>query len=178
MAPSTRRVTYGVAASLDGYIAGPNGEADWIPMDPDIDFKAMWAKFDTLLIGRKTFATMARPGKKYKGMAGITTVVFSTSLRAENYPGVRLVREGAERVVTELKAAPGKDIWLFGGGELFRSLAALGLVDAVSVAVVPVMLGGGIPLFPGPAARLPLKLLSQRTYEKSGIVSMEYAALR
>jgi dihydrofolate reductase len=105
-------------------------------------------------------------------------VVFSTTLRAEDYPGVTLVRDRAAQAVADLKAAPGKDIWLFGGGDLFRSLASLGLVDAVSVAIVPVLLGGGTPLFPAPAPRLPLKLTSQRVYEKSGIVSLEFDVMK
>jgi dihydrofolate reductase len=77
-------------------------------------------------------------------------------------------------VVAELRAKPGKDIALFGGGELFRSLLAAGLVDRIEVAVVPVLLGGGIPLLPPPAGRATLKLRKQRVYETTGIVSLQY----
>ena len=63
-----RRIRYAVATSLDGYIAGPKGEADWIIMDPEIDFRAIFAQFDTVLIGRRTFEGMAR-GKKKAGQA-------------------------------------------------------------------------------------------------------------
>ena len=178
MATPTRQVHYGVAASLDGYIAGPNGEYDWITQDPDIDFKAIWSRFDTLLIGRKTFAGMVTPGKPYKSTAGTKTVVFSRTLKPADYPGATIVSDGAADVVASLKAEPGKDIWLFGGGELFRSLSGMGLVDSVSVAVVPVILGGGLPLVPPPASRVPLRLVKQHTYEKSGIVSLEYEVVR
>jgi dihydrofolate reductase len=77
--------------------------------------------------------------------------------------------------VEALKAKPGKDIWLFGGGDLFRSLASLRLVDRVEVALVPVVLGGGIPLAPPPMERTRLRLDGHRLYEKSGIMLLEYS---
>jgi len=80
----------------------------------------------------------------------------------------------AERMVAELRAQPGKDIALFGGGELFRSLLAAGLVDEVGVSVIPVLLGGGTPLLPSPAARTRLVLRKQRLYEKTGIIGLWY----
>jgi dihydrofolate reductase len=178
MATPTRQVHYGVAASLDGYIAGPNGEYDWITQDPDIDFKEIWSRFDTLLMGRKTFAGMVTPGKPYKSTPGTKTIVFSRTLDPASYPGATIVSDGAADMIASLKAEPGKDIWLFGGGELFRSLAGLGLVDSVSVAVMPVLLGGGLPLVPAPAAHVPLHLVKHRVFQKSGIVSLEYEVVR
>jgi dihydrofolate reductase len=163
--------------SLDGYIAGPNGEYDWIVMDPDFDFAAMTAEFDTFLIGRKTFDAMRRMGSDSKPAPGIQNIVFSRTLNPADYPGL-IVSDDAVRFVTELRTKPGKDIALFGGGELFRSLLAAGLVDRVEMALVPVLLGGGIPLLPAPAARATLKLRKQRVYEKTGTVSLEYDIVR
>src|SRR5262245_59215177 len=171
---SVRRIRYAVATSLDGYIAGPKGEADWIIMDPDIDFRAIYAQFDTVLIGRRTFEGMAGGKKKKAGaMPGMKTFVFSRTLRQRDYPNVTIVGEGAGEAAAALRAESGKDIWLFCGGLLFRSLLDAGLVDSVEVAVVPVLLGDGVPLLPPPARRAKLKLTGHKVY-KTGIVSLEY----
>jgi dihydrofolate reductase len=168
-----RKVVYGGAMSLDGFIAGPNGEYDWIVMDPDIDFAAQMARFDTFLIGRKTFEAMRRMADAAPPTPGIQNIVCSRTLRPEDCPQATL-SDDAERVVAELRTQPGKDIALFGGGQLFRSLLAAGLVDEIGVAVIPVLLGGGIPLLPSPADRARLKLKNHRVYEKSGTVGLEY----
>src|SRR5690349_9398194 len=125
-----RHVIYGCAMSLDGYIAGPNGEYDWILMDPDLDFAAMNARFDVFLIGRKTFEVMRRIGSDAQPMPGIQNIVCSRTLKPSDYPHLT-ISANAERVVAELRTKPGKDIALFGGGELFRSLLGAGLVDGV-----------------------------------------------
>ncbi len=168
-----RQVRYGVAMSLDGYIAGPNGEADWIVMDPDIDFGAIFSRFDTLLIGRKTFDAMKAIGGGAGTSPEVQSVVISRTMKQADHPKLAIVND-AEPFVAELKTKPGKDIWLWGGGELFHSLLGAGLVDGVDVAVIPVLLGGGIPLLPTPAPRTTLALRNQRVYEKSGIVALEY----
>ena len=172
-----RLVRFGGAMSLDGYIAGPNGEYDWIVMDPDIDFAGLMRQFDTFLIGRKTFEAMARMGSDTKPTPGIQNIVLSRTLNPADCPHV-IVESDAERVVTDLRAKPGKDIALFGGGELFRSLLAAGLVDRVEVSLIPVLLGGGIPLLPSPAGRATLTLRKQRLYEKTGIIGLEYDIVR
>jgi dihydrofolate reductase len=172
-AANLRRVRYQVAVSLDGYIAGPNGEADWIAMDPDIDFAAIFQQFDTILMGRKTFL-VAGGG----GMPGVTEIVFSRTLRAADYPTVQIEAGDPADAVRQLKARSGKDIWLFGGGELFRSLFAAGMVDTIEPAIMPVILGGGTPMFPSPLSRGSLTLTNQRLYQRSGIVLLEYAVSR
>ena len=168
-----RRIVYQVAMSLDGYIAGPNGEYDWIAPDPDIDFQATWARFDTLLMGRGTYKLVQDQGGG--GTKGMTVVVFSRTLRQADHPKVTIVNDNAEKVLGELREKPGKDIWLFGGGSLCRSLLELRQVDAVEVAVVPHLLGGGIPFLEPPARQARLKLTESKVYPKTGTVMLEYA---
>ena len=142
-----RRIRYAAAMSLDAYIAGPNGESDWIIMDPEIDFGELFEGFDTILVGRRTFeVTMTRGGGG--PMPGMKTVVVSRTMRPRDHSGITIVAEQVEETPTRLREEPGKDIWLFGGGSLFHSLLDARLVDTVEVAVVPVLLGGGVPLLP------------------------------
>jgi dihydrofolate reductase len=100
--------------------------------------------------------------------------VFSRTLRQEDYPGIRVV-DDPKGLMGELGSKPGKDVWLFGGGSLFRSFAELGLVDTVEVAVIPVLLGEGVPLLPPPSKQVSLRLTRHKVYAKTGIVSLEYA---
>ena len=167
-----RRLRYQVAASLDGFIAGPGGEYDWIVMDPAVDFGALYKEFDTAVMGRKTYEAGVAQGAT-GAIPGLDVLVFSRTLPATKHPGVRIVNEDPRDVVAALKKKPGGDIWLFGGGELFRSLLRVGLVDTVEVAVMPVLLGSGIPLLP-PGTSTKLVLADQKILPASGIVVLAY----
>jgi hypothetical protein len=107
-------------------------------------------------------------------MPGIEVIVFSRTLRAATHPGVRIVNDDPRELVAALKARAGRDIWLFGGGALFRSLLDTGLVDSVEVAVIPVLLGAGVPLLP-PGADTKLILSDTKVLPVSGIVMLSYA---
>jgi dihydrofolate reductase len=167
-----RRIRYAVAMSLDAYIAGPNGESDWIIMDPDIDFGEIFRRFDTVLLGRRTFQVMSRGGRG--SMPGMQTFVYSRTLRQQDHPDVTIVAEEPAEALANLRSKPGKDIWLFGGGSLFRSLLEARLVDTVEVAVVPILLGEGVPLLPPPAKQVKLRLVGSKAF-KTGIMSLEHA---
>jgi dihydrofolate reductase len=171
-----RKIRYGVAMSVDGYIAGPNGEADWISIDSEVDFAAIWAQFDTLLMGRRTYEA-ARKRLGEAAFAGITTIVFSRTMRQQDHPQVTVVSELNPDWVRALQARSGKDIWLMGGGELFRSFLDSGCVDAVEVSVIPVLLGSGVPLLAPPYTPATLRLVSHEVY-RSGRVSLAYDVQR
>jgi dihydrofolate reductase len=164
-----RRLRYQVAASLDGYIADDRDGFDWIVADPDIDFGELMAQYDTLLMGRRTFEVAG-------GLlpADVEVVVCSRTLRQEDHPGVRILSEGVADAVRQMKRLPGRDIWLYGGGDLFRQLLEAGVVDTVEPAIIPVLLGSGVPLLPGGTLQRRLRLSAQRLYEKSGIVLIQY----
>ena len=170
----TRQLRYHVAMSLDGIIARPNGDYDWLVADPAIDFAALYRQFDTAVMGRKTYEVMTAQGGD-GAIPGLDVIVFSRTLPASERPGVRIVNDEPSDVVKALKAQPGGDIWLFGGGALFRSLLDAGLVDTVEVAVMPVLLGEGIPLLPAGASTTSLVLTDQKTLPASGIIALAYS---
>ena len=166
-----KHLRYSVAMSLDGFIAGPKGEYDWIVMDPDFDWKGLYGQFDTVVMGRRTYDTMREKGMSPKGM-GMKAFVVSKTLKPDENPDVTVIREDVAGAVKALKAGPGKDIWLMGGGVLFRSLLDAGLVDSIDVAVEPVLLGSGVPLVPE-GQRATLKIVECMA-RPSGIVMLKY----
>jgi dihydrofolate reductase len=167
-----RKIRYCVAMSLDGYIAGPNGEADWIVIDPEMNFAELWAQFDTSLMGRRTYeAAMARLGES--SMQRVKTIVVSRTLRQADHPKATILSELTRDWLESLRTQKGKDIWLFGGGEIFHLLLEMGQVDTVEVSIIPVLLGDGIKLLPPPAQQTKLTLASHRVY-RSGCVALTY----
>jgi dihydrofolate reductase len=167
-----RRLRYSVAVSLDGFIARPDGAYDWIIMDPAIDFAALFDEFDTLVMGRRTFE-VTRAQQADGPASNMRVIVCSRTLRPSDYPDVTIIGDDVPAAILALKKQPGKDVWLFGGGELCRSLLDAGLVDTIELAVMPVLLSEGIPVLP-PGQSLTLRLTASRTLP-SGILMLSYA---
>ena len=165
-----RRVRYAVAMSLDGYIAGPQREADWIATDPNVDaakfFTEFFVQFDTAIMGRRAYEVFGG------AVQGMETYVFSQTLPPGTRNGVTVLGADGLTRLRELRAGSGKDIWLFGGGSLFGSLASAGLVDTIELGVMPVMLGGGVPVMSSNTSRVKLRLTSCE--HGPGVVSVKY----
>jgi dihydrofolate reductase len=166
------KIRYGVAMSLDGYIAGPNGEADWIVGDPELNFAEIWAQFDTFLMGRLTYEA----GMGKKAFRGMKVAVASRTMAPQDHSDLVVLADLTREQIQQLRAQSKKDIWLFGGGQLFRTLLELHEVDMVEVTVEPFLLGEGVKLLPATTQQTKLKLEGHRV-DRSGIVSLVYEIL-
>ena len=168
-----RKVILGLAVSLDSYIEGPNGEYDWCFTDQDYGMSDFYKRIDSLFIGRKSYELMLTMGDTVMlGFPKLTEYVFSTTLK-EVKPGSVLIKGDIEAEVKRIKNEPGKDIWLFGGASLTGSLLNLALIDELWLAVHPIILGAGKPLFNNIQNRIWLTLQDTKTYS-TGLVSLTY----
>jgi dihydrofolate reductase len=184
-----RKVTYGGAVSLDGFLAAADGAIDWLRHSNDVQ-KVMaeyWKNVDTVLMGRKTYEvslSMNAPkgkdaAKAKQDLSKLTyrTYVFSRTLKTIDDPNVELVTQDAADFVRDLKRRPGRDICLMGGGELAQSLLEADLVDEIGLNIHPILLGSGIPTFRDPGHRVKLSLVESRAIE-GGCILAKYDIAR
>lgn len=164
-----RKIVAGFAISLDGYIAGPDNEFDWIIIDKEIDFTEQMKRFDTYLLGRKTYELSKSMGQSF---GKDKVYVFSHTLTDIEKPAV-LIKDDIKQKIQEIKNQAGKDIALFGGGGLLTSLLNLDLVDEISMAIIPVLLGSGIAMTGVLDKRIPLTLTDTKIYS-NGTVMVTY----
>jgi dihydrofolate reductase len=168
-----RRLRYNVAMSLDGYIADSQGRFDWIPNDDTVDFAGLFARVDTFILGRRTYETVLANGEP-PWQPDMRVYVVSRSLPAGPHTGVTGVRDDPVPLARSLRHESGDgEIWLFGGGQLFAALLAAKQVDTVEITVVPVLLGGGVPVVTLLPARTPLTLTHSHAYP-SGMMALYY----
>jgi dihydrofolate reductase len=169
-----RKVTFGVANSLDNYIARPDGAVDWLMWSNEAAdvMKDFWQKIDTILLGRKTYEVGLRHSKGKNPYPGIKTYVFSRTLKKAE--GVEIVAENAAEFVRDLKARDdGKEICVMGGGDFAKTLFEAGLIDEIGFNIHPVLLGQGIPLFLEMNRQIDLELIEARPF-KNGCVYVLY----
>ena len=171
-----RKVTFGVANSLDNYIARLDGAIDWLLWSKDVNeiMQDFWKTIDTVLMGRKTYEVGLEMSKGQKNpYPGVKSYVFSRKMKASKDEEIEIVRGDAVRFVRKLKSEKGKDICVMGGGEFAKPLFEAGLIDEIGFNIHPVLLGRGIPLFHEMKQQIDLELLDCKTLKK-GCVYVSY----
>jgi dihydrofolate reductase len=173
-----RKVTFGGANSLDNYFARKDHAVDWLLWSDEAAavMSGYWKTIDTVVMGRKTYEVALRHSKGKAPYPGMRTYVCSRTLEESGDEQVHIVSGDAVDFVRRLKAEPGKDICLMGGGELARSMFEAGLIDEIGFNIHPVLLGSGIPLFHQMSHQINLHLLECQAF-KNGCVFVKYRVI-
>lgn len=180
-----RKIIVLIATSADGYIARPDGDVEWLnrrPHTADYGMRAFYRSIDTILMGRKTYdwGLAYQKKKKMKGSVFDTRLanyVFSRKPPKKAAPGVQFVSEPVKSFARRLRATPGKNIWMMGGGELIASFLDAGQIDEFDIHVIPTLIGEGIPLIAPRHRDIELRLLSARKYP-DGVVGLRYEVIK
>jgi dihydrofolate reductase len=179
-----RKIIAQLAVSADGFIARRNGDVDWLNRIPDtVDhgFTKFYASIDTVLLGRGTYDWAVRYVKKHPGTSVFDTrlphYVFTRKAPARPLPGVRFTSESVKVVARRLRATPGKNVWMMGGGELIAAFLDAREIDEFDLHVIPVLIGDGIPLIAPRHRDIVLRLLTVKKFA-DGIVRLHYAVPR
>lgn len=187
-----RKIILNLAVTLDGFIEGPNGEIDWCIFDDEPDtgpsaeshFDQFLSDIDTIFYGRVSYdlwgqykpgSNASLPEKKlWQGVHSKRKYVFSNNPKKPDGEATYISSDIAENV-RDIKNQPGKNIWLYGGASLISSFIDLGLIDNYLLAVHPVILGGGKPLFSNIKERIGLTL-NRAVTSPSGVILLDYDA--
>jgi dihydrofolate reductase len=177
----SRKVILGFGISIDGYIARRNGAMDFLAIDKEGEtvMADFFAKIDTTIMGRKTAVGMVKMRKsgEMPEMPGMSYYVFSRRWKPGKHDGFEVVSGSLSAFVKKLKRRPGKDIYFGGGGELARSFLQEDLVDELFLGVGPILLGDGIPGFPGRFPQRDFRLTECKSYT-DGSVGLRYERIR
>ena len=168
-----RKLILSVAVTLDGFIEGPHGEYDWCFTDQDYGLSDLLNRVDSAFLGRKTYElTKKMDSNDESGLPDLKQYIFSTTLKNVKV-GETLIGDNVHEEVEKIKNQNGKDIWLFGGASLTTTLINLGLVDEISLAVHPILLGEGKKLFSNTNQKIKLSLIGSQSYS-TGLVTLSY----
>ena len=176
MAKAVRKVVLGLGISLDGYIARPKGEVDFLFMPKDYSMGPFFKTVDTAIMGRKTYEVGKSMGGDFS-YGGIKSYVMTRTLPPGEREGIIFTRKSATELVREIRKSPGKNIWMMGGGELAREFLREDLIDELYIGVVPTLIGEGIPLFPPGFPQREFSLLENKTYSR-GLIAVRYGRVR
>jgi len=168
-----RKVVLGLGISLDGYIARPDGAVDFLFMPGDYSMAAFFKTIDTAIMGRKTLDAGLKMGGGKFDSGGLAIYVLSRTQPPGQGDGWTFVNDSPADLVAKIRQRRGKDIWLMGGGELAREFLKADLVDELHIGIMPVLLGGGIPLFPAGFPQRTFSLIENKTYSR-GMIALKY----
>ena len=182
---ANRKIVVYIATSADGYIARPDGDVEWLnrrPDDVDYGMTDFYASIDTILWGRKTYDWVLAYNKAHDKTdspfdASLDNLVFSRNPPERPAEGATFVSESVEVCAQRLRATPGKDIWMMGGGGLIGSFLDAGEIDEFDIHVMPVLIGEGIPLVAPRHRDIELRLRSSEAYP-DGVVRLRYEVAR
>ena len=171
-----RKIIVHIAASADGYIARPDGNVDWLTNRPAPKGFYGLPRFirtvDAKILGRKTFDLSVKMGANFS--ANDVHYVFSRQPPPPSVPvGVRFVTQSINAFAKQMRAQPGKNMWMMGGGELIASFLDEGAIDEFIISFVPTFIGEGIPLIAPRHREVPLRLLSVQRFS-DGVVQPHY----
>lgn len=172
-----RKIILALAVSLDGYVARENGDVDWLKMqdlsEAADESREFFASIDAILWGRKTFSKSEEMGGDLNMFGAVMNYVFTRTPRTSEIKNLQFVSENAAEFAADLKRTNGENILLMGGGNVAATFFAAGLIDEMILGIQPVILGGGIPLFPPPQKQLELERIDVKL-RKSGTVQISY----
>ena len=186
-----RKISVTMWVTLDGFIAGSNGEMDWIIVDQAMGQYEddLVSSADTLILGRVTYQSFAgswpyvpenpsaSEGEKVyaRKLNSMRKIVFSKSLEKAEWNNSQLMKEVLPEEIAKLKQEPGKDMVIYGSASIVQTLTNLGLIDEYQLLVHPVVLGSGKPLFAGITKPAHLRLSQTKSFP-SGVIGLYYAA--
>lgn len=172
-----RKIIASIATSADGYIARPDGDVGWLDRPQpkgNYGMGEFFKSIDTILWGRKTYEKGIEMGMKESGFdPKVRNYVFSRSTPRPSVGAFEFVNEPIQPFAQRLRAQPGKDIWMMGGGEIIASFLDQGEIDEFSIHMMPILIGEGIPLVQPRHRAIPLQLLSTKKFP-DGVVHLNY----
>jgi len=174
-----RKIIVYIATSADGFIARKDGGIDWLERPRpkgNYGMGEFYKSIDTILFGRKTYDLVLKfqaEGVQAPDMGDIKNYAFSRRPPRKVAPGFEFVKEPIKEFATRLRAQPGKDIWMMGGGGIIGSFLDEGALDEFIIHVIPIFIGEGIPLIAARHRTVPLKLLSTKKFP-DGVVRLHY----
>ena len=168
-----RLVKYFVASSLDSYISRKDGSVDWLFLDQDYGMKEFFASVDVAVMGRKTYTKAQELSPQGVRFPGMKTYVFSHLLPKGKQESVEIISDSTENWLKLIRATPGKDIWLVGGGEMVREFLQKKMVNEIGISIHPRLLGDGIPLYAQPYPETELELIRSKAHP-SGLLQVFY----